>query len=277
MELKVTNLQVRFGGVIAVDGVSLTVPTGSITGLIGPNGAGKTTTFNAISGLLRPSSGRMALAGRALGRRGAAARARQGLGRTFQKMELFDSLRVAENVRLGREGSYAGSNPLSHFLPARGQQEQTHRAAAEAMRLCGIEELADEVAGSLSTGQRRLVELARCLASPSRIMLLDEPSSGLDRAQTVRFGAILRKVVQERGLGILLVEHDMSLVTKVCDYIYVLDFGKPIFEGTAQEVMSSPAVRAAYLGDEEAEDAAGTAADSGSAAEEAALRKERMP
>jgi ABC-type branched-subunit amino acid transport system ATPase component len=116
--------------------------------------------------------------------------------------------------------------------------------------------MADTIVGSLSTGQRRLVELARCLAGSYRIMLLDEPSSGLDRVETARFGEILQRIVAERGVGILLVEHDMALVTEICDYIYVLDFGKPIFEGTAHEVMASPVVQAAYLGGDEADAAA---------------------
>jgi ABC-type branched-subunit amino acid transport system ATPase component len=128
------------------------------------------------------------------------------------------------------------------------------------MRRCDLTELADRTAGSLSTGQRRLVELARCLAGPFRILLLDEPSSGLDRAETARFGEILQQAVAERGVGILLVEHDMALVTDICDYVYVLDFGKPIFQGTPAEVMSSPVVKAAYLGDDEAERAATSAA-----------------
>jgi ABC-type branched-subunit amino acid transport system ATPase component len=118
-----------------------------------------------------------------------------------------------------------------------------------------LEPLADRPAGVLSTGQRRLVELARCLAGPFRILLLDEPSSGLDRTETERFGAILQRVVQERGVGILLVEHDMALVTRVCDYIYVLDFGEPIFEGTPAEVMDSAIVQAAYLGSGAVEEA----------------------
>jgi len=254
VELQVTDLSVRFGGVVAVDRANLGLSNGVITGLIGPNGAGKTTTFNAISGLNRPTSGTVTLDGRDLSRLGAAARARRGLGRTFQQMELFDSLTVVENVELGREASFAGPNPLDHLFRGRGQRAQVGTAAAEAMDICGISDVAHQTAGALSTGQRRLVELARCLAGPSRLLLLDEPSSGLDRGQTRRFGEILREVVRVRDVGILLVEHDMSLVTTVCDYIYVLDFGKQIFEGTPHEVMSSSLVRAAYLGDDAVED-----------------------
>lgn len=252
--LAVDDLSVRFGGIVAVDGVSLRVSTGVITGLIGPNGAGKTTTFNAISGLNSPSSGTVQLDGASLSGLGAATRARLGLGRTFQRMELFDSLTVTYNVALGREGSFAGKNPFSHFLGSRAQDREVDAATVEALQLCGITHLAYSVVGALSTGQRRLVELARCLAGPSRLLLLDEPSSGLDRSETAFFGAILKTAVRERELGILLVEHDMSLVTTVCDYIYVLDFGKPIFQGTAAQVMAAPIVRAAYLGGDEVED-----------------------
>ena len=251
--LEVRELTVRYGGIVAVDGVDLTVPTGKITGLIGPNGAGKTSTFNVISGLNRASKGSVVLSGNNLSSAGAAARSRRGLGRTFQIMELFDSLTVRQNVELGREGSYASWNPLSHVLGGRKQRDLVQRSVDEAITLCGLDELADRVVGSLSTGQRRLVELARCLAGPFQLLLLDEPSSGLDRVETENFGRILRTVVERRGVGILLVEHDMSLVTQVCDYIYVLDFGKQIFEGTPGAVMSAPIVRSAYLGDEDVE------------------------
>lgn len=249
--LAVSGLRVAFGGLVAVDGVDLEAPTGRITGLIGPNGAGKTTTFNACSGLNKPNRGKVTLDDHDVSRSGPSARARRGLGRTFQQMELFDSLTVRANVALGMEGAYAGPNALSHMLASPAQKKEMYAATDEALRQCDLSPLAESIVGSLSTGQRRLVELARCLAGDYRILLLDEPSSGLDRVETARFGEILLRIVAERGIGILLVEHDMALVTEVCDYIYVLDFGKPIFEGTATEVMESPIVQAAYLGGDE--------------------------
>jgi ABC-type branched-subunit amino acid transport system ATPase component len=170
-------------------------------------------------------------------------------------MELFDTLTVRENVALGLEAGFAGWNAFRHLLSSRAANRRVAAATHAALRECGLLGLADRTAGSLSTGQRRLVELARCLAGPFRILLLDEPSSGLDRVETAAFGEILRDVVTRRGVGILLVEHDMALVTDVCDYIYVLDFGKPIFAGTAADVMSAPIVRAAYLGDESVSEA----------------------
>ncbi|MGE0307706.1 MAG: branched-chain amino acid ABC transporter ATP-binding protein/permease, partial [Acidimicrobiia bacterium] len=251
--LAVENLSVRFGGLVAVDGVSFEAPLGRITGLIGPNGAGKTTTFNSCSGLNKPSSGRVTLHGRDISSLSPAARAREGLGRTFQIMQLCESLTVADNVALGRESSQAGAKVLSQIAASPADNHVRAASTAEALELCGISSLAHLQAGSLSTGQRRLVELARCLAGPFDLLLLDEPSSGLDREETERFGQVLANVVRERGCGILLVEHDMSLVMKVCSYIYVLDFGRQIFEGTAAEVAASPAVQAAYLGSEAAD------------------------
>jgi ABC-type branched-subunit amino acid transport system ATPase component len=248
--LTVTGVSVRYGHVLAADDVSLAAPTGKIIGLIGPNGAGKTTVFNACSGLVRPMSGTVRLDRRSLGRLGPPARARRGLGRTFQQMELFDSLTVRENVALGCEAGYAGWNPLDHLISRRAQRDQVRERTARAIELCAVSGFADKPAGALSTGQRRLVELARCTAGRFHVLLLDEPSSGLDRIETERFGEILKQVVAESEVGILLIEHDMMLVNRICDYIYVIDFGKPIFEGTASQTGASEVVRAAYLGDE---------------------------
>lgn len=252
--LRAGGLSVRFGGVVAVENFSFDAPTGRITGLIGPNGAGKTTTFNACSGLVKTGAGEVRLRDRVITSASTPRRARLGLGRTFQKMELFDSLTVHENVAMGAEGPLAGANPLAHFVGRRGDRRRVRTATAAALALCDIESIAHRRVGSLSTGQRRLVELARCLAGPYRILLLDEPSSGLDHSESARFGRILRKVVAERGVGILLVEHDMSLVLEICEQIFVLDFGRPIFTGTPEEVRHSEIVQHAYLGEPEVED-----------------------
>ncbi|MGD9701000.1 MAG: ATP-binding cassette domain-containing protein [Acidimicrobiia bacterium] len=248
--LVVSDLTVRFGGLLAVDDVSLRAPMGRITGLIGPNGAGKTTTFNSCSGLNRPTRGQVLLHGEDVSNESPPSRARRGLGRTFQIMELCESLTVADNVALGRESGQAGASVLSQIAAPPSEIRVRDLATNEALELCGIAHLAKVQAGALSTGQRRLVELARCLAGPFDVLLLDEPSSGLDKDETHRFGELLTRVVEKRGCGILLVEHDVSLVMDVCDYIYVLDFGKLIFEGTPQEVASSVDVQAAYLGSE---------------------------
>ena len=248
--IDVVDLTVRYEGNVAVDTVSLSAPMGRLTGLIGPNGAGKTTTFNACSGLLRPAVGRISLFGSDVTRRGPAARARRGLGRTFQRMELFTSMTVAENVALGREARLAGSNPLWQQMATRGQRATVRSATEEALDVCGITDVADQTVENLSTGQRRLVELARVYAGDFRMLLLDEPSSGLDHGESEHLGRILRSLVEDRGVGILLVEHDMTLVMTVCDFLYVLDFGRMVFQGTPAETQSSAIVRAAYLGAE---------------------------
>jgi ABC-type branched-subunit amino acid transport system ATPase component len=175
-------------------------------------------------------------------------RARRGLGRTFQRTELFASLTVRQNIAIGREAPLAGRNPLAQMLGSRHASKLVDGATEEALALTGTTRLADMQAGLLTVGQRRLVELARALAGPFDILLLDEPSSGLDGHETEQFGRILKTVVEQRGCGILLVEHDMTLMRAVCDHVYVLDFGSLIFEGSPEEMHSSTQVRAAYLG-----------------------------
>jgi ABC-type branched-subunit amino acid transport system ATPase component/branched-subunit amino acid ABC-type transport system permease component len=249
--LEVRDLTVSFGGIAAVQDVSLSAAMGRITGLIGPNGAGKTTLFNACSGLNRPTRGAVSLSGRELTSSSPAVRARAGLGRTFQIMELAESLTVFDNVALGREAGQAATNPLTQMFSRPQERRVVEAAVREALDLCGIADLAGRQAGELSTGERRLVELARCLAGPFDLLLLDEPSSGLDRAETARFGEVLHRVVADRGCGMLLVEHDMGLVMNVCSYLYVLDFGHLIFEGTPAETARSAVVQSAYLGEQD--------------------------
>jgi ABC-type branched-subunit amino acid transport system ATPase component len=252
--LVLEDVTVKFGNVVAVDSLSLRAEEGQITGLIGPNGAGKTTTFNVCSGLLQPVSGRVLLFGEDISRLRPAARAQRGLGRTFQRMELFDSMTVEENVGLGLESGLASQSWLRCLLGTPAEVERVRVAVAESIELCGIAPVADRRAGELSTGERRLVELARAVAGGFTMLLLDEPSSGLDRDETERFGQILRDVVAH-GRTILLVEHDMELVLSVCAYLQVLDFGCHIFEGTPAKVAASPVVRAAYLGEDVFSDA----------------------
>ena len=247
--IEVRDLSVHFGGVKAVRAVSLNAPAGVITGLLGPNGAGKTTTFNACSGLRRPTAGHVLLHGTDVSGYGPAERARRGLGRTFQRSQLFDSLTVRQNIAIGREAPLAGRNPLAQIAGSRRSSRLVEAATAEAMAQTGTTRLADRQAGLLTVGQRRLVELARVLAGPFDMLLLDEPSSGLDHRETEEFGRVLKTVVETRGCGILLVEHDTTLIRQVCDYVYVLDFGELIFQGTPEEMHESREVRAAYLGD----------------------------
>jgi ABC-type branched-subunit amino acid transport system ATPase component len=246
--LEVRGLTVDFGGLRAVDHLDLTVRAAEITGLIGPNGAGKTTTFNACSGFVRPTDGAVRLHGHDITSVGVAGRARLGLGRTFQRIDLFGSMTVRENVQLGPESAAAGRSPLRLLRPRRGEQAAIARAGTEAMARCGIDHLADRAIGSLSTGQRRLVELARVVAGPFSVLLLDEPSSGLDERETEAFAGLLVDLVAERDLAILLVEHDLPLVLGICARVHVVDFGRLLLAGSPAEVRASAAVRAAYLG-----------------------------
>jgi ABC-type branched-subunit amino acid transport system ATPase component len=172
------------------------------------------------------------------------------LGRTFQAVQLFNSLTVRQNIELGREAILAGANPLTQLMAAPGDKSLIRAATNEAIELTHLGEMLDKKVGDISTGQRRLVELARVLAGPFDMILLDEPSSGLDAAETEQFGRVLSEVVAERGSGILIVEHDMALVRQACDHVWVLDFGQLIFEGTTAQMLASDIVKAAYLGSE---------------------------
>ncbi len=249
--LEVDRVGVTFGGLVAVDEVSFAAPVGTITGLIGPNGAGKTTTFDVISGLNRRADGTVSVHGRDVTSFAPPRRGRAGIGRTFQRVQLADTLSVFDNVALGAECGQAGGSLVRQLVAPPGDRARMLAATHDALAVCGIAHLAGTQTGSLSTGERRLVELARCLAGDFDVLLLDEPSSGLDRDETERFGGVLLAVVAERGCGILLVEHDMELVMRVCDHIHVLDFGRKIFDGSPAEAATSPIVRAAYLGDDE--------------------------
>ena len=246
--LAVDNLSVEYQGVPAASGVELAAPVGCITGLIGPNGAGKTTVFNAISGLVRPRSGSIRLFGVDATHFSASRRARLGLGRTFQIVEVCDQMTVRENVALGLEARLVGRNAVRHLRAGRVERRAVVENTLRALEMCGIVDLAAQTVAALSTGQRRLVELARVVACGFRLLLLDEPTSGLDSGESHQMGEILAQIVADQGVGVLLVEHDMQLVMSICSYLYVLDFGQPIFEGTPRQVQASPEVRSAYLG-----------------------------
>ena len=247
LDLSIESLTVRFGGLVAAKDVSLVAPGGRVTSLIGPNGAGKSTTFNAVAGVVS-ATGSVRLGDVVLDRLPPATRARQGLGRTFQRMELMDSMTVLENVALGPEMALAGSRAWRCLWSTRTERRDVLDRAADAILRCGLVGEADRAAGTLSTGQRRLVELARAMASPFQFLMLDEPSSGLGVSETERFGEILLELVDDRGVGILLVEHDMALVRTVSAYTYVLEFGQLIYEGPTPDALASEQVQAAYLG-----------------------------
>ncbi len=246
--LSARGISVRFGGLHALDTVDLDVPPGQITGLIGPNGAGKTTMFNVLSGLIEPTAGTVFLAGRDITDWAPHRRGRAGMSRTFQRLELFARMSVEDNLTAAWESSHRGA------IFGRGRTERRRRVA-EVMELVGLGSIAHRVAGELPTGLGRMVELGRALCTDPKVLLLDEPSSGLDLSETNRFSSVIQSLVAGAGqtgdqpLGILLVEHDMALVMEVCATITVLDFGRRIAQGTPAEIRGDPAVRAAYLGD----------------------------
>jgi len=246
--LDLADITVRFGGLVAVNGVSLAAPTGRITGLIGPNGAGKTTLFDVSSGLINPDHGRVLFHGEDVTRVPTPGRARRGLGRTFQQPQLSASMTAGETVALGCEASLAGRHVHSQVFPRGGDAALVAAAAAEAIDLVGIGGLVDRRTSELSGGDRKLVELARVLAGPSDLFLLDEPSAGLDTFEVERFCGVLRDLVDARGAGILVVEHDLAVVLGICDHVYVMDFGRVIFEGPPAALRESQEVRTAYMG-----------------------------
>lgn len=233
MALEVTGVTVRFGGNLVLDSVDLDAQSGHITALIGPNGAGKTTLFNVITGVLTPQSGRIILDGVDLTRMSAHARVRNGMGRTFQRLELFGTLTVRETLRVA-----ASRAP-------RSRRRAIIDATIDRLELGPI---ADRRTDGLPTGTGRVVELARALVGDPSLLLLDEPASGQDDNETTRFSSVLSELAAE-GMTILLVEHDMDLVMNISDRIHVLDFGRSIASGNPSDVSSDPQVQAAYLGE----------------------------
>jgi branched-chain amino acid transport system ATP-binding protein len=257
MQLTGARLEVRdttksFGGFVAVRDASLIAVPGQVTSLIGPNGAGKTTLFHCISGIEAPDSGTTLLDGRSLRGMTPDKRARAGMARTFQILELFGGLTVAENLQVAVEGRSTARIWRDLFSLRHPDDPQVKAQVQDALDLVGIAHLADRPAGSLPTGLSRLVELARALCMEPRVLLLDEPASGLSASETERLHEVLTSLA-DLGLTILLVEHDIDLVMALSTTIYVLDFGVMIASGTPAEVRANPAVRAAYLGTDPSE------------------------
>jgi branched-chain amino acid transport system ATP-binding protein len=239
--LEVEHVVVLFGGVRALDEVDLAVEPASITGLIGPNGAGKTTLFNVICGLQPVASGTVRLGDDVLDGRTPHHRARMGIARTFQRLEVFGSMTVRDNVRVAAEVRRSWSRADRRTRPA------PEARADELLERVGLTDVAGARVDSLPTGLARLVEVGRALASEPRALLLDEPSSGLSEEETDSFAGLLEGLAAE-GLAILLVEHDVELVMRVCDRLNVLDFGSIIAVGTPAEIQRNALVQSAYLG-----------------------------
>lgn len=258
--LEARGVTVRFGGLVALSDVSVRVPAATIVGLVGPNGAGKTTLFHVISGLLRPNAGDVFLGGRRITRLSPAKRARLGLARTFQQLELFMGLTSREHVVLGYRVRNARNRLWSDLVTAGALHPESPEEKARVdglVELLGLGSVANLPAASLPLGTSRRVEVARALATNPSVVLLDEPSSGLDLNETAQLGAALRTVAHEEQVAMLLVEHDVAMVLGLSSSVSVLDFGILIAEGTPDEIRANPAVRAAYLGDDESVEGVG--------------------
>jgi branched-chain amino acid transport system ATP-binding protein len=236
--LEASGINVRFGGTLALRDVTVTVEPGMVTGLIGPNGAGKTTLFNVITGLLTPGEGRVVLHDRDVTGAAPARRARMGLARTFQRLELFTSLSVRDNIRV------AGDIRNSW---GRGYRIDVGKETERILELTGLGDVATQDVSEIPTGRARVVEVARALMTQPSVLLLDEPAAGQTEQETEAFGHLLGRLAKD-GLAICLVEHDMTLVMKVSEVIHVLDYGETLAVGAPDRVRNDPAVIAAYLG-----------------------------
>ena len=249
--LETSGLTVTFGGLNACDKVDLIVPEGKFVGLIGPNGAGKTTFIDAITGYVPTSAGNAVFNGEDIGELKPHERAQRGLVRTFQSLELFEDLSVKDNLLVAGYDTRWYSFLLDMiYMPRKDQKVEEQ--IEWALDIMGLKDVADAMPSDLSHGRRKLVGVARALAASPKLILLDEPAAGLDTAESQILGGHLREFL-DHDMSVFLIDHDMGLVLSVCDYIYVLDFGKIIAEGTPQEIRESETVKKAYLGEEAGE------------------------
>ena len=251
--LALDDITVRFGGITALAGVSLSVDAGEVCGLIGPNGAGKTTLFDVVSGVRRPEYGRVVMDGEDISALGPPARCWRGVRRTFQRVQTFGWLTVEDNVLAATEWRGGGGGLLADLvmLPTRRRRERERRAlVAEALDRCGLTAVRSEYAGSLPIGIGRMVEFARATVEPPRLLLLDEPASGLDADEAVRLGEQIRSVRERTGCAVLLVEHNAGFIMQHSDRVVVLALGAVLADGSPAEIQANPLVRSAYLGGE---------------------------
>jgi len=250
--LRLTDITVRFGGITALDGLSFDARTGEVLGIIGPNGAGKTTLFDVIAGVRQPNEGRVLLAGSDITSKSSTYRARHGLRRTFQRVQAFGWLTVEDNVLAALEWRSGGGGFAADLVsfPTRRRRERDRRERVElVLERCGLVAVRRELAGSLPIGVARMVELARAIVDEPKVLLLDEPASGLDETETARLGAQIQSVRTDTGCTILLVEHNAGFVMEQSDRVLVLNLGTLLAEGSPTEVQRDQAVRDAYLGE----------------------------
>lgn len=250
--LKVSGLQMRFGGLLAVDGIDFDVRRDEVFAIIGPNGAGKTTVFNCVGGFYKPTAGEVTLDGQAIAGLPSHQVARRGLVRTFQNIRLFKSLTVVENLLVAqhlqvRSGLLRGLFATPAYR--RAEREALERAAVWLERM-GLTSVANREAGTLSYGHQRRLEIARCMITKPRLLMLDEPAAGLNPQEKIELQQLIDKLRHEFNISVLLIEHDMSLVMGVSDRILVMEHGKPIVIGKPEEVRNDPRVIKAYLGED---------------------------
>ena len=248
--LTVENVSVRLRGILALNGVSVTVGQGSVVGIIGPNGAGKTSLLNCVNGVYPPTSGRIYFEGQDITREPAYRRARRGIGRTFQNTELISDATVTTNIALGRHTHIkSGLLASAIYLGRSRRQESLNRASVEEIiKLLELAPLRDRLAGSLPAGQRKLLEVARALAMEPRLLLLDEPSGGMSHTERAQIARQVLRIRDELGVTQVLIEHDLRFVQDLCDYIYVLNFGKVLTHGTPDVALADPSVLEVFGG-----------------------------
>ena len=252
MLLEIDHLCLSFGGLKATDDVTMHMEGGKINGIIGPNGAGKTTFFNQISGVYKPDSGTIKFDGKRIDGLKPYQINEAGIARTYQVINLFKKMTVLENVMVGMHPRLKSGffSSVLHTKSQREEEKAIREKGMELLKFVGLENYANEQAGALSYGQQRLLEIVRGLASDPKLILLDEPAAGMNSTEKVELNRLLRKIL-DRGVSILIVEHDMKLMMGVCDRIFVLNYGKKLAEGTPEEVQKNPEVIAAYLGGDE--------------------------
>lgn len=244
----VDSLSKRFGGLLALDGISMAVEEGEIRGVIGPNGAGKTTFFNVVSGLYKPSAGRVTFQGTDISGARPSRIAALGVVRTFQRVALFPKFTVAENVAIARHLHADSSFLGAIFGSARRSEKESYDEACRIVEFLHLDTVRDELAANLAHGHQRILNVAMALATEPKLLMLDEPVAGMNSAETELMTDLIRKIRDERGITVLLVEHDMRTVMGLCEKITVLDFGKKLAEGLPDEIKDNPDVIDAYLG-----------------------------